>query len=69
MEATIEGRIYEIEKTNVSDTTPNLRALLVSKGWDGDIYEGVSKATGRHRKEFRQMFFRRERTGEFESVV
>ena len=69
MQAKIDGITYEITMTQVGETIPNLSAHLVANGWDGNVYEGVSKPAGRQRKEYRQMFFRRAKTGSFESVV
>ena len=65
---TIEnGRTYEL--TASANDTPNLRAELIRNGWDGEVYFGVSKPTGRQRKEFVGMFYRSAKTGEFRRVA
>lgn len=69
MKATINGREYEIAPTSVSDTLLNLRDHLIASGFDGEVYEGISKPVGLQRKEYRQMFFRRTKNGNFESVI
>ncbi len=65
---TIEnGRTYELNESTKS--TPNLRTELIKNGWDGKVYFGVSKPTGRQRKEFVGMFYRSAKTGEFRKAI
>ena len=46
-----------------------LRADMLNRGWDGNVYYGVSKATGRQRKDMSGIFFRNAKTGEFVNVL
>jgi hypothetical protein len=67
MKTTHNGRTYEL--TNTEEALPNLRAELLRNGWDGNVYRGFSKATGRQRKDFHGLFYRSVKTGEFVSVL
>ena len=63
MTTTHNGRAYELTSDKAELT--NLRANLISRGFDGTVYYGVSKPTGRQRKECHSMFYRSVKTGDF----
>jgi hypothetical protein len=54
--ATAYGRTFTL--TLDAATRPNLRADLLSRGFDGEVYMGESKATGRQRGTKHCMFYR-----------
>ncbi len=67
MQTQHDGRTYEL--TADTQEAPNLRADLIRRGWDGVVYHGVSKATGRQRKDMHRMFFRSAKSGHFAAVL
>lgn len=64
--ATHEGRVYELaeDKRELSE----VRTLMLSIGWDGSIWHGISKPVGRQRAAFNGLFYRTQR-GEFVCVL
>jgi hypothetical protein len=67
MQVTIDKRVYVM--TPKSQALENLKNHLISKGFDGVVYDGVSAPVGKQRKEFRGLFFRSAKTGEFVSAI
>lgn len=53
---TENGRTFTL--TLDTATRPNLRADLLSRGFDGEVYMGESKATGRQRGTKHGVFYR-----------
>ena len=66
MQTTYNGRAYEL---TAEPEMKNLAADLIRRGWDGVVYQGFSKATGRQRKDMAAMFYRSAKTGEFVMVL
>lgn len=66
MQAIIDKRVYTMTEMQGME---NLKSDLLSRGWDGLIYEGLSLPVGRQRKTFQGLFFRSARTGEFVSAT
>jgi hypothetical protein len=62
MTTTINGRTFQITET--TDDLRNLRAHIVSCGFDGTIWQGFSARTGRQRKDLHSMIYRTN-AGEF----
>lgn len=66
MQTTHKGRTFQLTQ---GAEMANLRAHLVSKGFDGNVYFGVAAPIGKQRKEFNGMFYRSAKTGEFCKVI
>lgn len=62
-----KGREYTI--TSSEEAPKNLRAHYLSVGFDGYLYQGISIATGRQRKDFSNTFLRNARTGDFTTML
>jgi len=62
MTATINGRTFELTENTAE--LRNLRADLISRGFDGTIWQGFSARTGRQRKDLHSMVYRTE-AGQF----
>jgi hypothetical protein len=62
MTATINGRTFQITENTAE--LRNLRADIVSRGFDGTIWQGFSARTGRQRKDLHSMIYRTE-AGQF----
>ena len=62
MTATINGRSFQI--TENTDELVNLRKHLISQGFDGTIWAGLSVRSGRQRKDLHSMIYRKP-SGEF----
>ena len=62
MTATINGRTFQIAENTAE--LRNLRADIVSRGFDGTIWQGFSARTGRQRKDLHSMIYRTE-AGQF----
>lgn len=60
--AKLENRIYNLE---IKDSGKHMEAHLISRGFDGKNYLGVSHPVGRQRKTMTSIFFRNAKTGEF----
>jgi len=56
MTATINGRTFELTENTAE--LRNLRADLVSRGFDGTVWQGFSARTGRQRKDLHSMVYR-----------
>jgi hypothetical protein len=66
MTHTIENRVYEV--TESVGTYDALKDHLISRGFDGKAYNGISRPVGRQRKTLNAVFFRSAKTGEFVSI-
>jgi len=66
MQAIIDKRVYTMTEMPGLE---NLKSDLLSRGFDGLVYEGLSLPVGRQRKTFQSLFFRSARTGEFVSAI
>ena len=67
MQTIYENRIFQMTKEE--EQTPALFDHLVSKGFDGNVYIGVSLPTGKQRVTKQHIFYRRAKNGEFVFVV
>jgi len=56
MTATINGRTFQITENTAE--LRNLRADLISRGFDGTIWQGFSARTGRQRKDLHSIIYR-----------
>ena len=54
--ATAYGRTFTL--TLHTQNTPNLRANLIARGFDGDVFMGEAKPAGRRRSTKHCMFYR-----------
>lgn len=66
MKATINNRTYTM---TAQPELQNLKAHLLSRGFDGVMYQGISLPEGRQRKTFQGLFYRSAKTGEFVSAI
>jgi hypothetical protein len=66
MTTTIQGRSFQI--TENTNELANLRKHLISRGFDGTIWEGFSARVGRQRKDLHSMIYRKP-SGEFVIAV
>jgi hypothetical protein len=66
MQAIINNRSYTMTEQQGLE---NLKLHLLSRGFDGLAYEGISLPVGRQRKIFKGLFFRSAKTGEFVSAI
>ena len=48
---------------------PNLKADLLSKGFDGIVYNGKSAPFGKQRKTYDGIFYRVAKTGEYVAIA
>ena len=63
MTTTINGRTFEITENTTENA--NLRAEMISRGFDGSIWNGFSARTGRQKKDLHSMIWRSATTGDF----
>ena len=60
------GRVYEIEAI---ETGKHTREHLLSRGFDGIVYQGVSRPIGRQKKTMYMMLYRILEDGSFVSAI
>lgn len=65
---TIENRVWEISPQPMRDM-PHLQENLIERGFDGQVYYGTSKPTGRQRKLFTGLFYRVASNGAFVNAI
>ena len=61
--ATINGRTFDLTENTAEHAT--LRADMISRGFDGSIWNGFSARTGRQKKDIHSMIWRSAKTGAF----
>jgi len=66
MTTTHGGRAYQM--SIMASDTPNLKADLIGRGFDGNCYMGISEPTGKQRKTEHGLFYRTP-AGRFECVL
>jgi len=62
MTATINGRTFQLTENTAE--LRNLRADMISRGFDGSIWQGFSARSGRQRKDLNSLIWRKA-DGEF----